>query len=174
MTEHEDLAAANPDIVARLTSRSAELAKTIWDSKWTGYTSSCIDPAAARNEMYGGFIGPFCDIGPAPPTPPPPPAPPVPGPFNPTNLSNCSYLLNTWTWPAHQNDDKAATTRAECCSACGMDPACLAAVLTCPKDGGGACYCNLKPWNAGAKLMHSQNPSHTTLTCLTGRQNITG
>ena len=73
----------------------------------------------------------------------------------------------------HQNRVNASTQGA-CCAACGMDPGCVAAVLTCPLNGGAPCDCNLKPWAADARLMHTPSNRHTTLTCLTGRQNITG
>ena len=50
----------------------------------------------------------------------------------------------------------------------------MAAVLQCPTDpeAGEPCKCNLKKWNADNVLDHSTNPTHTTLTCITGRQNI--
>lgn len=167
MTEHNDVSGSNPEIVAQMTQRLTELDKTSWVNKWTGYSSSCIDPGKAMNSLYGGFIGPFCDIGPLPPSPAPPPQP---GPFKPTPLSNCTYLPQTWTFPTIQNIVNV-TTKEKCCSTCGMDPTCVASVLTCYTHG--ECNCNLKKWAADAHLEHGTRSGHTTLTCLTGRQNIT-
>jgi hypothetical protein len=55
-----------------------------------------------------------------------------------------------------------------------MDSQCVASVLTCPKDTSQPCNCNLKQWEADWVLSHSKSKTHTTLACLTGRQNITG
>ena len=63
------------------------------------------------------------------------------------------------------------TTKEGCCKACGLNPHCVAGVLQCP-TGEGACRCNLKPYNPQYKLSHKTSSSHTDLTCLTGRQNI--
>jgi hypothetical protein len=170
MTEHVDIAASNPTVVQRMLARSTALTATIWKDKWTGYSSTCMPAQRAIDSLYGGFVGPFCDVGPSPPSPQPQP----PGNFTPTPLHNCTYLDNTWISPATKNWVMSATTQQACCEACGMDPTCVASVLTCPKGGGGECYCNLKAWRADNTLDHSKSPQHTTLTCLTGRQNITG
>ena len=173
MTEHDDLAAAHPDIVTKMLARLADLTETIWDNKWTGFSSTCI-PTSEALKLHSGFLGPFCELGPLPPSPPSPPSPPPPappGPFPPTPLNNCTYLPNTWVDPpSHETVD--AATKEACCSACGMNPSCVAAVLTC-KDSSGKCTCNLKLFNPKYTLSHKTNTDHTTLTCLTGRQNIT-
>lgn len=54
-----------------------------------------------------------------------------------------------------------------------MNPECVAGVLTCPNDGGSPCNCNLKLYNPKYTLAKNNNKIHSTLTCLTGRQNIT-
>jgi hypothetical protein len=168
MTEHDDVSAANPSVVAKMQARRNELLPTVWSNKWTGYESSCI-PTSKAIAMYGGFVGPFCELG---TLPPPPPPPPTPGPFPPTPLTNCSYLPNTWVSPATSIVVNASTEEA-CCSACGMSADCVASVLQCDEKGGsGSCTCKLKPYNPSYHLSHTTNDRHTTLTCITGRQHI--
>jgi len=170
MTEHNNVAAANPAIVTKMLARLAQLTPSIWDNKWTGYQKTCI-PKQDAYDLHSGFIGPFCDLGPLPPSPPPPP-PPSPGPYPPSPLNNCTYIADTFIFPTdHTTVD--ASTQAACCSACGMNPECVAGVLTCPNDGGSPCNCNLKLYNPKYTLAKNNNKVHSTLTCLTGRQNIT-
>lgn len=191
-SEHVDLAASDPDRVAGMLARLNAYANTIYPSasKWTGYNASCIGSQEASTKLWGGFIGPFCEVAGIPPGPPPP-RPPAPGPtpdpphYDPTNLTNCTYLQNTWIEPlSGTRTDPNATTEAECCTACGLDPTCVAAVLKCPapakltrhaknRASSSGCVCNLKPWNPQNALVHTPSKGHTSLACITGRQNIT-
>ena len=44
--------------------RLQELRTTIWTAKDAGkYNATCRDPIAVANGVYGGFMGPFCDLG---------------------------------------------------------------------------------------------------------------
>jgi hypothetical protein len=122
--------------------------------------------------------GPWCEVGPGPPPkpapPPPPPPTPKPGNFTPTPLSNCTYIPGTWVSPMSQRYVEGAPTKEACCKACGLSETCVAAVLRCPlPSGSGSCMCNLKLWD-GSNILQKDGKehTHTDLTCLTGRQNI--
>ena len=60
-SEHENLAAAHPDIVAAMAARIAELQAAVF-SPYRGNP----DPRAckATRELWHGFVGPFIDVGP--------------------------------------------------------------------------------------------------------------
>jgi arylsulfatase I/J len=174
MTEHNDKASVEPGVLSTMLARLATLSKGIWnrDKNDPLGTKDCQDCMTVSREKYGGFYGPHCEIGPVPtPTPGPPPAP-APGPFPPAPLSNCTYMPTTWVYPASSTKVEA-TTQGACCAACGMDPTCVASVLTCYTDKTKPCDCNLKNWNHAQQIRHTTNPDHTTLTCITGRKNIT-
>eukprot|EP01051_Picozoa_sp_SAG22_P004261 SAG22_NODE_224_length_14744_cov_7.467668_7_plen_190_part_00 len=100
-TEHNDVSADHPDIVNKMLARLEQLRPTIWSNPngAADYQESCLNSASVF-AGYGGFYGPWCEIGPGPPTPPPPPSP---GPFAPTALSNCTWMPTTWVSPPSSN-----------------------------------------------------------------------
>ena len=167
-TEHVDQASQQPQVLQAMLARLDTLSLGIWKRNMSDPlgTRDCLNCKSIAEEKYGGFYGPFCEIGSEP-------LPPTPGPYSPQPLQNCTYSPQTWVFPASRNRVNA-TTKEACCAACGMDPSCVASVLTCYPDPARLCDCNLKTWGEAQSLSHKTTPKHTTLTCLTGRKHIPG
>ena len=60
-TEHEDLAAAQPDVLANLTARFAELAATAYQTPYLDGQMNCTGDPRVVAMMAGGFWVPWTD-----------------------------------------------------------------------------------------------------------------
>ena len=162
-TEHNNVAAANPVIVAKMYARLVELKTTIWNNKSTAaYDKNCASTKKGTgiwDTEYKGFYGPWCEV-PGVPTPAPTPAP---GPFTPTPLTNCTWIAGMGIRPSSMIASATTANKEACCKACGMNPNCVAATQQCYPDK--PCVCHMHGYQEGATTAKQANST----ICVTGR-----
>lgn len=158
MTEHNDLATAEPTRLQAMLQRLSELVE--WTNKSTPYDASCQKGNTVFHNVYKGFYGPFCEIGTLPPTP----SRPTP-PYHPTPNKSCTYRSNSGLRPVNLLARTSATSETDCCKQCISNPRCTNAVFQdwYPEERR---TCNMHSFTAAPGTFAVQINS---TVCLTGR-----